>query len=227
MNEANGWARRYHWLGEHVSDFVCEPHNGIEDSGPPAGAGRQLTLPLLNMVAAEADANRRASTDLVRWDPDKLMGEVARLTEGPTLFAPAHHPVLADDINLPRLRRIVVDAHERDPADFVTLLGTAGVGPATVRSLSLLAELIYQAPASHRDPATPPAAATRQAASPDVRRRWADYSYAHGGKDGHPFPVDRDTYDRNIATLTEAIRKAKMGEPEKMEALRRLSQSRG
>src|SRR5205814_2976846 len=90
-----------------------------------------------------------------------------------------------------------------------------GVGPATVRSLALLAELIYDAPASHRDPA---------ATLPPVlnERKWADYSYAHGGKDGHPFPVDRETYDKSIAVLTDAVRKARIGNTEKTQALKRL-----
>jgi hypothetical protein len=233
MSDASRMARRYHWLGEAVDDFVCEPHNAISDLRAPSRRRPKdaADLPLLNMVALEAGNNRAASAELVRWDPDRLIGEVQRLTEGPTLFAPDRHPLLPADINAERLRRIVIAAHERDPQDYVTLLGTAGLGPATVRSLSLLAELIYQAPASHRDPTTPPGAG-RQAdagapahpgASARGRRRWADYAYAHGGKDGHPFPVDRRTYDQNIAVLTDAIRKARMGEADKLAALRRLA----
>jgi hypothetical protein len=105
------------------------------------------------------------------------------------------------------------------------------VGPKTVRSLSLLAELIYDAPASHRDPATTPAPALAPRADNELpavlegasQRSWADYSYAHGGKDGHPHPVDRETYDRSIAVLTDALRKARIGEPEKRDALKRLT----
>ena len=119
-------------------------------------------------------------------------------------------------MNLDRLRRIVRTAHERHPQDFESLLGTPNVGPATMRSLCLLAELIYDAPASRRDPVHP----TPQAAT---KRRWADYAYAHGGKDGHPFPVDRETYDRNIAVLIDAVRHARLGECEKSSALLRLA----
>jgi len=79
------------------------------------------------------------------------------------------------------------------PSFFFALLGSPAVGAATIRSLSLLAELIYDAPASHRDPADNPANQQK------TGRQWADYSYAHGGKDGHPFPVDRRTYDQDIA----------------------------
>ena len=93
------------------------------------------------------------------------------------------------------------------------------------RILSLLAELIYATPASHRDPACPRADADGQAeASDHSARRWADYAYAHGGKDGIPFPVDRDTYDRNIAILSEAVRRARVGDSDRTAALRRLGQ---
>jgi len=248
MDEQSGWARRYHWLAEHVGDFVCEPHEAVHDlserpsvsekGSDPLSQGdltpfrigskrgpRQLTL--LNMVAEEAGENRRASTALVHEKPGWLLGEIERLAEGPTLFAPARHPVLELDVSRKRLERIVTAAHEQNPADFEALLGLTGVGPATVRSLSLLAEIIFQAPPARRDPtgraerrepsgepATPPARSTRC---------WADYSYAHGGKDGTPFPVDRATYDRNIAVLSDAVRRARLGENDKFNALRRLS----
>jgi len=220
MSDAAGLARRYHWLGETVDDFVCEPHQAVQDlSGRPGRAGRQL---LLNMVAREAGANRTGSAELVRGDPDKLLAEARKATEGPTLFAPNHHPVLPADVNLDRLRRIVRTAHEAHPRDFEALLGTRGVGPATVRSLSLLAELIYDAPASHRDPAET-AGPPNTAASPSDGRPWADYAYAHGGKDGFPFPVDRETYDRSIHVLLDAVRKARLGRTEKADALQRLA----
>jgi len=250
MDEASGWARRYHWLAESVDDFVCEPHEAVQDLSErphgaaagrktaPPGAGptsspsakrsagqRQLTL--LNMVAEEADENRRASAALVRENPDWLLDQIERYTEGPTLFAPARHPVLKLDVDRKRLRNIVVRAHEQNPAHFEALLGTQGVGPATIRSLALLAEIIFQAPPSRRDPTTPRSALSgspeQSTGEPGDRRRWADYSYAHGGKDGTPFPVDRDTYDRNILVLNEAVRKARLGQNDKLNALRRLS----
>ena len=222
MNEKSGWARRYHWLGESVDDFVCEPHAAVEDltdcpveatTGQGPGTERQLLL--LNMVAEEGGENRKASAALVREPPGWLLGEIERLTEGPTLFAPARHPVLDLDVDRSRLKRILIGAHEQNPRDFETLLGLQGVGLATVRSLALLAEIIFQAPPSRRDPTV-----SKDAGS---MRRWADYSYTHGGKDGTPFPVDRDTYDRNIAVLTDAVRKARLGENEKFDALRRLA----
>jgi hypothetical protein len=254
-------ARRYHWLGERVDDFVCEPHGGISDLSsdarvagvdrserPEPGAlwanrsrstpATQLTL--LNMVAGEADANRASSAALVRENPDWVCEQIERYTEGPTLFAPRNHRLMPRDVNRQHLRRILISAHEKQPDSFETLLGAAGVGPATVMSLSLLAELIFDAPASHRDPAERFRSPPQQSPSkqypaqqrPESRhwadqrpneRHWADYAYAHGGKDGTPIPVDRETYDRNIAILTDAVRKARIGQNEKMNALRRLT----
>jgi uncharacterized protein len=228
MNTGERLARRYHWLGESVDDFVSEPHAAIRDLAAPRPRGpRQL---LLNMVAAEAGTNREASAVLVRENPDRLLEEIKRWTEGPTLFAPRHHRVLPADVNLPRLRKLLINAHEQHPRDFEALLGGRGVGAATIRSLALLAELIYEAPASRRDPAVAAAPAASTAEMPGDGhglRRWADYSYAHGGKDGTPFPVDRETYDRNIGLLTEALRKARLGENDRVEALKRLARHAG
>jgi hypothetical protein len=250
MDEASGWARRYHWLAESLDDFVCEPHEAVQDlsegpgeattlrersrsrAGRASGLGaigpaREKQLTLLNMVAEEAGESRRASAALVRQKPDWLLEQIERYTEGPTLFAPARHPVLKLDVNRKRLSDIVTDAHEQNPGDFEALLGISGVGSATLRSLALLAEIIFQAPPSRRDPTTPRKAAggsgTERAAEPSEPRRWADYSYAHGGKDATPFPVDRAAYDRNIFVLTEAVRKARLGQNDKLDALRRLS----
>jgi hypothetical protein len=243
MNDVSRYARRYHWLGERGVDFnfVCEPHNAIANLGdkqerPPysRGGDKQECPPypredlsgqmLLNMVAREAEGNRKGSVELVRGNPDQLIKEMRKVAEGPTLFAPAEHRVLPSSVNLPRLEKIVRTVHERFPEDFRTLLGGEGVGAATIRSLSLLAELIYDAPASHRDPLSPPKLADKLPSLPKAERKWADYSYAHGGKDGYPFPVDQGTYDRSLAILSDAVRKARVGNTEKTAALKRLAQ---
>lgn len=202
MNDVTGYARRYHWLSSATGSFVCEPHAGV--ASPPAEAAG-----LLNMVAAEAESSRHRSAELAGIHPEKLLREI---TAGPSLFMPAHHEVRAADINPVRLARILRVTHERAPTDFASLLQVAGVGPATVRSLALIAELIYGTPACRRD----------------VTRRWtpADpptFSYAHGGKDGHPFPVDRATYDASIELLESAVRRAKIDPAGKDQALFRLS----
>jgi hypothetical protein len=209
MNEQARCARRYHWLGETVTDFVCEPHYAVEDLVFVVRSTPR-DLPLLNMVASEAVDNRSGCAELARQKPDWLLGEIRRLTEGPTLFAPRHHAVLPMDVDLARLQKTLALAHENHPKDFETLLGTSQVGPATIRSLSLLAEVIYNAPPSRRDP------------TETAQRKWAAYSYAHGGKDGHPFPVDRTSYDQSIQVLLDAIRKSRVGETEKADALKRL-----
>ncbi len=140
--------------------------------------------------------------------------------------------MLPRDVDAGHLRRVLRDAHERHPEDFETLLGTGGVGPAAVRSLSLLAEVIHGAPASRRDPARPPPGGDGEEEADGGTtdrargRRWADYAYAHGGKDGHPFPVDRETYDRNVEVLHTAVRRARVGDREKANALERLADLR-
>lgn len=232
MNDAQKQARRYHWLGSTVENFVCDPHAAVSDlqqagehaaADVPSVAKPQRQL-LLNLVAGEADQNRSATTKLIAEHPDWIMSEWRLATSGPTLFAPKHHRVLDADINPERLRKLVVAAHEQHPHDFATLVGAAGVGPATLRSLTLLAEIIFDAPVSHRDPAAAVASSDPQLEATMDGKRWADYSFAHGGKDGTPFPVDRDTYDRNIQILLNAVRRARVGENEKFEALRRLRQ---
>jgi len=194
-NEQNRYARRYHWLGERLEDFVCEPHAAVAAEAP---ADKQM---MLNFVAAESAGAREATTQLARIPPDKLLRELPALDE-PNLFLPAHHPVRPQDINPTRLERIARAIHENPPETFEQLLGIRGVGAATLRSLALLADLIYSRPVSKRDPAT--------------------FSYAHGGKDGHPFPVDRATYDRNINILEQAVRRARLEPREKDSALFRL-----
>lgn len=202
MNDARGYARRYHWLGETLDDFVREPHVGI--ASPPAD-----TADLLNMVAEQAGPARRHAAELARLRPDKVLKEV---TAGPSLFLPAHHPVLTADINPSRLGRILRVTHENQPGTFEGLIALPGVGPRTVRSLALIAELVYGTPRSRHD----------------LTRRWTPqdpttFSYAHGGKDGFPFPVDRTTYDRSIHLLESAVRRAKSDPAGKDQALYRLS----
>jgi len=116
---------------------------------------------------------------------------------------PARHTLDLTDLDPRSLDKVLIRTYEEQPAGFESLLGVRGVGPKALRSLALLAELIYEAPASRRDPAL--------------------YSFAHGGKDGHPFPVTRNIYDENIERLREAINAAKIGHSEKLDALRRLA----
>ncbi|MCX5999227.1 MAG: DUF763 domain-containing protein, partial [Chloroflexi bacterium] len=119
-----------------------------------------------------------------------------------TLDLPRRHHLLVQDINPDRVGKGLALIYERQPKDFEELIGIEGVGPKTVRALSLISELVHGVPASFRDPAR--------------------YSFAHGGKDGHPFPVDRQTYDRSIELLAKAVQTARIDASEKRKALSRL-----
>ena len=137
MYETRGNARRYHWLGQTVDDFVCEPHAAVQHltRAPAPPENSQVTL---NMVAAEAEANAKASAELIREHPEDIIKVIEAHAEGRTLFSATHRPVLPIDVNLERLEKIVKIvrvAHERHPQDFETLLGTPQVEPATIRSL--------------------------------------------------------------------------------------------
>jgi hypothetical protein len=191
MNETNRYARRYHWLGEAVSNFTCEPHAAIF-AGKAEGN-------VLNMVAQESEEARKASAVIGREHPEFLVKELKRVQ---TLRLPARHEILAQDLHPDRLYKIFIKTYEAQPQDFETLIGLRGVGPKGIRALALLSELIYGASVSFRDPAR--------------------FSFAHGGKDGHPYPVDRRSYDRSIEILRQAVEGAKIGDRQKMDAIRKL-----
>lgn len=154
----------------------------------------------LNLVAEESDQARQVSAALSHERPETLVAELKRLQE---LELPQRHHVLLDDLNPDSVGRILLKTYERLPEDFETLLGMRGVGAKTIRALALISELVYGAKASARDPAR--------------------FSFAHGGKDGHPYPVDRPTYDRSIEVLRQAVARAKVGNRERTEALKRLA----
>ena len=190
MSDATRYARRYHWLGATVSDFVSEPHSAV--------VAERREERVLNLVAGEAHAHRAAIASAVR---DERPEEVLRALTLPG----RHHVVTRDDVPGPRVTKILLETYERRPETFEQLLALPGVGAKTVRALSLAAEVMYGVPASFRDPAT--------------------FSFAHGGKDGHPYPVDRRTYDATIAYLEDAVRRARIGDVERLNALRRLEAS--
>src|SRR5205807_905413 len=118
------------------------------------------------------------------------------------LRMPARHRLELRDLNPATVKKVLIQTYERQAGQFEDILGEPGLGAEALRSLSLLAEVIYQAPASRRDPAA--------------------YSFAHGGKDGHPYPVNRARYDANLDRLRETIRLAKTGQSDKTQALKSL-----
>ena len=193
MRDADGTARRYHWLGSAVKDFVNEPHAAV--------ASEARGDAVLNMVAAESSGARDASTEFARQAPRQVDRELARVI---TMALPSRHWVdIRRDINPAHLRKILLSTYEASPRTFENLLAVPGVGPKAVRALALVADVVYGTPASMRDPAR--------------------FSFAHGGKDGHPYPVNRAVYDGSIDWLREAVNKAKIGRSEQLSALKRLS----
>ena len=208
MNGDTKQARRYHWLSEGLTSFVDAPHAAIE--GPAQGE-------IINLTDARAAPSRSAQLDLLRTlPPETIAREYARAAlDGagaepepgaqptlPHLVMPDHHDVRAADVIARRLYAGFAAAAERGPEDFTGLLQVPGVGARTVRALALVAEVMHGAPCRFSDPAR--------------------FSFAHGGKDRHPFPVPLRVYDQTIGVLKAAIAGARLGREEQLDALRRL-----
>lgn len=170
------------------------------DRDPHAAVAGRPVGTLLNLVAGEGERNRQVATALACEQPEKALRELRSMR---TLTMPRRHQILLSDVHPDRLDRVLLRAYEAQPRDFTDLLAVPGVGPSALRALSLVAELAYGEPASVRDPVS--------------------FSFAHGGKDGTPFPVDRRTYDATIESLRRAVEDARVGRNEKVEALRRLA----
>lgn len=213
MNGERREARRYHWLSETLESFVDSPHAAID--GRNQGA-------ILNLADARAERNRRAGLELVGEGPDRPIAVLRRLRDSssaalslfpetephfapiPHLHMPAHHDVRASDVVLRRLHATLAAAASNGPQDFTELLLTPGVGARTVAALALVAEVVHGAPARFSDPAR--------------------FSLAHGGKDGHPFPVPLSVYDETIRVLKRAVEQAKLNNDERLGAIRRLDE---
>jgi hypothetical protein len=198
LNDRTGMARRYHWHSATVKDFVAAPHTGIV--GEHQGT-------IMNLVDAGAKRAQAAMLETAGAHPERTLGELRHLK------MPAHHDVRAEDVNLKRLGAVLAIAYERQLHDFAELLLLEKLGPRTLQSLALVAEVIHGAPTRFIDPAR--------------------FSFAHGGKDGHPFPVPIKTYDESLHFLRNALDRAKISSNgkgsdrvafgrEKLDALRRL-----
>jgi uncharacterized protein len=187
MNDRSGMARRYHWPSASVRDFVAEPHTGIV--GKNQGT-------IINLVDAQAKPAQTALLGLTHENP------VTTLRAARHLRMPDHHEVRAENINLKRLGAVLAVAYERDLQDFAELLLLENLGPRTLQSLALIAEVVHGAPSRFSDPAR--------------------FSFAHGGKDRHPFPVPLKTYDESLNFLRTSLDAAKVGDKEKVNGFRRL-----
>lgn len=187
LNDRSGLARRYHWHSAAVKDFVAEPHTGIvgENQGT-----------IMNLVDTKARPAQSALLEIAHERPDKTLS-VAR-----HLRLPSHHEVRARNVDLKRLGAVLALAYERDLHDFAELLLLENLGPRTLQSLALVAEVVHGAPSRFSDPAR--------------------FSFAHGGKDRHPFPVRLKTYDQSLDFLRTALDAAKVGDGDKIDGFRRL-----
>ena len=187
LNEASRLARRYHWHSATVRDFTAEPHAAIV--GQHAGT-------IMNLVDREARPAQAALLSIARDDPARTLAEVRRLE------MPAHHDVRAADVNEKRLGAVLALAHERELRDFASFLLLEQLGPRTLQSLALIAEVVHGTPTRFDDPAR--------------------FAFAHGGKDGHPFPVPLKVYDESIAVLRRALHMARLGHSDKLGGMARL-----
>jgi len=187
LNARQGTARRYHWHSAAVRDFTSEPHTGIV--GESAGV-------IQNLVDHGARPAQDAMLAIAQAGPDQA------LREARALVAPRHHDVRAEDVDLKRLGAVLAVAYERDLRDFASLLLVENLGPRTLQSLALVAEVVHGTPTRFSDPAR--------------------FSFAHGGKDGHPFPVPLETYDATISVLRRGLDQARLGRSEKIDGMQRL-----
>jgi hypothetical protein len=199
-------ARRYHWLSEKLEEFVVEPHNAI--------VGDTKRQSALDMTARQSEGSRKASVDLTKEPTRKLMRLIAsvrpHLQKSLSEWLPAtaetrwNKELLPDvlcmpwNINWKAMKQV----YEFQPGNYEELLGFKGVGPATVRGLALIAELLYGEKPSWKDP--------------------VKYSFAYGGKDGVPYPVNREAMDESIQILRQSVQEARIGNTEKLRCLHRL-----
>jgi uncharacterized protein len=187
MNDSNGLARRYHWHSSSVRDFTSAPHTAIV--GEPQGT-------IMNLVDQNARNAQNAMLEIARQNPE------CTLTDARRLWMPRHHEVRGENVELKRLGAVLATAYVRELRDFASLLLVEKLGPRTLQSLALIAEVIHGAPSRFSDPAR--------------------FSFAMGGKDGHPFPVPLKVYDESIAVLRRSLDSAKLGDAEKLGGMARL-----
>ena len=196
MNGFNRMARRYHWSSSEIEDFVCEPHKAIccDSKGS-----------IMNLVAADSTGARDTITGISHQKPRLLLNDLKKIRkyQETKYNMPRRHTINLSDVEMRRLEKIFISTYEEKPKDFEKLISLKGIGPKTVRSLALISELIYGEKYSIKDP---------------VR-----FSFAHGGKDGIPYPVDRETYTASVDILHRALIESRIGRTDKVRAIKRLS----
>jgi len=213
MNTDFKKARRYHWSSSKVKNFVEEPHSGIAS---------QIKVSPLNLTAKKSKDNREISAQIVKQEPNKFLKDIKLISEkSDNLIKQKRfsgfnemelnnvefhwHPVVSEKFDLKRLEKTIFSAKEQNPQNFEHFLSLKGIGPKTIRALSLVSELIYGAKPSYEDPAR--------------------YSFSVGGKDGTPFPVNRNIYDKVLDIMEKGIKKSNISINEKQNALKRLQKT--
>jgi hypothetical protein len=187
MNEGARMARRYHWHSAHVRSFVEEPHTSV------IGVNQGQILNLTHKLALDT---KKGILALTNEDPGKMLREVKHIK------LPSHHDVQLNDVDIKRLGTILALANNSDLRNFESLLLLNGLGPKTLRSLTMVSEVIHGTPSRFEDPAR--------------------FSFAHGGKDRQPYAVETKVYDKTICVMENALRKAKIGQNDKQKAIKRL-----
>ena len=203
MNLQNKYARRYHWMSDEVDKILENPHTAISCDSK--------TKNTLNMTAKESQKVQKTSIDLINDNPEHLKKYFKRKDPSQTLLTdftnktdftmPKHHPVLEMDLSEHEFQ-VLKNAWEIQPEKYEELLMLKGFGPKKIRALALISDLVYGEEASWKDP--------------------VKYSFTHGGKDGFPYPVDREVYDNSIQTLKQAIDESKIDKKDKLNAIKRL-----
>ena len=196
MNEENRMARRYHWTSEGLESYICEPHKAICCDKKER---------VINLTASESIKARKTVSLLSCEKPDNIIKDLKKIKEyhQKSYSLPRRHYIRLEDMDLKRLDKIFTFTYQKRPENFERLLSLPGVGPKTIRALALISELVYGVKYSVKDP---------------VR-----FSFAHGGKDGIPYPVDRENYNLSIEVLHKALKDSKIGKTEKIKAIKRLS----
>ncbi len=196
MNEQNRYARRYHWLNSKITDYVIEPHNAI---------CCDLKSDVINLIAADSSNAREVITEISHLKPEKILAKLSGISDhfNNNYTLPRRHAINFSDIEKKRLGKIFQSTYDKKPANFENLISMPGIGPKTIRSLALISELVYSVPYSIKDPAR--------------------FGFAHGGKDGIPYPVDNKNYNKSIEILSKALKESKIGRTEKIDAFKKLA----
>jgi hypothetical protein len=213
LNEKTKMARRYHWISDALVDYIIEPHKGI--------IGNERISLCLNMVSKDSEENRKTCVDLIKEGPESIKSSINKINKISSfenldkwIYEPTSNPNFKiflkdkeaiENYEMPQTLnwRTMDELYDITPTNYEDLISQKGVGPSLIRALSLISEIIYGNRASWKDP--------------------VKFNYAHGGKDGVPYPIARNTYDKSIKYLSEVISGSKIEKKERISSLKRLS----